>query len=332
LTGAEADSLDLLLTDTGGGVRIPNPLAPMMNLLRGIQPISLNWTRKQEGTYARFTGNSSFWYSAGLMHDLDVPDSLFVGRTEGERISKSASTKFKFSRSVNLDVKFDQTESKRKRPGQDARDFSQNWPDLGLSLTGIEKLGILGGGGKDALLRTSNINMTYKRSYSVNGETVIQSNPQTSVQVGPRWNLNFRNGLSASLSVNLTDKDTDTNATLTKTGRTSVNANVKHTFGAERLLAKLGLYKPGNPPKVNMTIDVTFSDDSVQRWLPLQDRTGEPNTITGSMRISVAPSFSYNITRNLSGSMRFNYGRDKIKESDTITQRYGLGVEATFTF
>jgi len=247
-------------------------------------------------------------------------------------VTKSASTKFKFSRSIYLDVQFDQTETKSKRPGQITRDFTQNWPDLGLSLSGIEKLGFLGGGDKDAVLRSSNLNMTYKKNYTVNGETAILSNPRTTVQLGPRWSMNFRSGLSASLNLNQTRDESEINATLTKTGRTSVSANLKHTFGAEKFLSKLGLYKPGNPPKVNMTVDVTFSDDSIQRWLPLQDRTGEPNTTTGAMRISVAPSFSYNITRNLSGSMRLNYGRDKIKESDTVTQRFGLGVEATFNF
>ena len=46
----------------------------------------------------------------------------------------------------------------------------------------------------------------------------------------------------------------------------------------------------------------------------------------------MVPSFSYNITRNLTGAMRMSYARDKVKESDTVTQRFGLGVEATFNF
>jgi len=330
---AEADTVASLFGEEGGGLRIPNPLSPLLDLARGIQPVQLSWTRKNEGAYNRFRGETTFWYDAGLTHELDAPDSLYVGRDLSERTTKKASTRFKFSRWMTLDVKYDISESRRVQAGGLAtRNYARNWPDLGFSLGGLEKWGIVGGGGADGPIRSSNVDVSYKKNRTINGQTATQSNPKETVQLGPRWNVTFRSGMTASLNVILTKDDTENNGSLTQTNRTSVTGQVRHSFGAEGLLSRLGLYKPGNSPKITMTVDVTVSDDSVNRWLPGEDRAGEPHTTTGTTRISVIPSFSYNITRNLTGSMRMNYGRDKVKESDTVTQRFGLGVEATFQF
>ncbi|HPF34573.1 MAG TPA: cell surface protein SprA [Candidatus Krumholzibacteria bacterium] len=330
---AQADTTASLFAEEGGGFRIPNPLSPLMDLMRGVQPIQLNWTSKDEGAYTRYRGATTFWYEAGLTTDLEAPDSLYVSRDVTERITKKASTRLKFSRNMTMDVKFDESETHRVQAGGLAtRTFNRSWPDLGFSLAGIEKWGIFGGGGADSPIRSSNLDLTYKRTSSVAGETATQSNPKETLQLGPRWSTTFRSGMTAQLNLVLTFDDNENNGSLTKTNRTAVNAQVRHSFGAEGILSKLGLYRPGNSPMVTMTVDVSVSDDSVQRWQPGVDREGEPNTVTGSSRISVVPSFSYNITRNLTGAMRMSYARDKVKESDTVTQRFGLGVEATFNF
>lgn len=330
---AEADTAASLFGEQGGGLRIPNPLSPLMDLARGIQPVQLGWTSKNEGAYNRFRGATTFWYEAGLTHELEVPDSLYVGRDISERTTKKASTRFKFSRWMTLDVKYDISESRRVQPGGLAtKNYARNWPDLGFSLGGLEKWGILGGGGADAAIRSSNLDVSYKKNNTINGQTATQSNPKETTQIGPRWTMNFRSGMTASLNVIMTRDNSENNGTLTRTSRTTVTTQVRHSFGAEGLLSRLGLYKPGNSPKINMTVDLTFSDDTVGRWLPGEDRGGEARTTTGATRISFIPSFSYNITRNLTGSMRMNYGRDRVKESDTVTQRFGLGVEATFSF
>jgi hypothetical protein len=79
-------------------------------------------------------------------------------------------------------------------------------------------------------------------------------------------------------------------------------------------------------------VNLAYSDNVTSRWQASQSRDDAPSTETGTSRISFEPKFSYNITRNLSGSMRLIYSRDKVKETDLVTQRFGLGLEATFVF
>ena len=57
-----------------------------------------------------------------------------------------------------------------------------------------------------------------------------------------------------------------------------------------------------------------------------------PNEPTGSNRLSVTPSFTYNITSNLSGSLRIKYSRSTTLQTDVTTSTMGLGIETTFAF
>jgi len=193
-------------------------------------------------------------------------------------------------------------------------------------------LGILGGGGNDGFLRSANFNVIYKKSEIVSGFTATDYNPQYKTQLSPRWSMTFRSGMSASLNVNVTTDESENSGSLNRTDRLLVSTVFKHSFNAEGILSRMGLYRPGNSPKINMDLDIQFSRDTTRRWQPQDDRAGDPNTETGMTRISVNPRFSYSITRNLSGAMRLTYARDTVRETSTVTQRFGLGVEATFTF
>ena len=331
---AEESGLDWDAAGTqGGGIRIPNPTGPLLEVLREIQDIQLSYTAKDAGSYNRVMPEISptFWYQAGLHHDTDIPDDLYTARNENTRTTKSGSTALKFSRWVSMDVKYNQTEGGRTNNGFTTGNKSKDWPDLQFLVSGIERLGLFGGG-SDGPLRSANFNVIYKESEMVSGFTATDYSPQTKTQISPRFSLTFRNGMSASLNVNVTRDETDNNGSLSRTGRFMVGTTFKHSFGAERFLSRLGLYKPGNSPKVNMDLDFQFSRDTTQRWQPQDSRDGDPTTETGMTKISVNPRFSYQITRNLSGAMRLIYARDVVRETDTITQRFGLGLEATFTF
>ena len=145
----------------------------------------------------------------------------------------------------------------------------------------------------------------------------------------PRWNVTFQSGMSGSINGGLTKDTSLTNGTETNANRFRVGLQLRHQFRAERLLAKLGLYKPGNQPVITMDLDLSYNVDRTTREVP--GRT-EPPAPTGQTRISFTPRFSYNVTRNLSGALNFHFSRSANLQTEQTTTSFGLGLEATFTF
>ena len=99
-------------------------------------------------------------------------------------------------------------------------------------------------------------------------------------------------------------------------------------FNAQSFLAKMGLYRPGSSQSVNMDVDLSYQKDRTQRINP----SGSPSAPTGLNRLSLNPRFSYQITRNLSGAVRFIFSRSNNVATSVTTTTFGLGVEATFVF
>ncbi len=46
--------------------------------LRELTPVKLTWTDKKTSSYARYTGDTPFWYKTGLTPQIDGGDSLAV--------------------------------------------------------------------------------------------------------------------------------------------------------------------------------------------------------------------------------------------------------------
>ena len=90
----------------------------------------------------------------------------------------------------------------------------------------------------------------------------------------------------------------------------------------------MGLYRPGNNPTITMDVDLNYGRDRNTRT----DQSGAEPVTSGMNRISINPRFSYNITRNLTGAMRFIYSRSGNIQSGQTTTTLGMGLEATFVF
>jgi len=150
--------------------------------------------------------------------------------------------------------------------------------------------------------------------------------------MAPRLNVTLQSGLSMSLNMTSSEDRNVTSGSLAVTNRFNTSLQIRHSFRAEGLLARLGLYRPGAQPSVSMDVDISYNRDSTSRWNPGMDFGGEPVTQIGNSRINVKPRFSYQITRNLSGAFRLVYSRDKADATDSVNTTFGLGMEATFVF
>ncbi|MCP4799948.1 MAG: cell surface protein SprA [bacterium] len=319
-------------SDGGRKINIPNPLNPLLYVLRKSNPVQISYSIKDESNYSRMLGETPFWYKVGIWDELDLPDSLYATSSLSDRSTISLSTNTKLGRWVTMDFKFNSMESGRSVGGNETRSTQKDWPDVRLSIGGVEKLRIFGGHDNDGIFRSSTIDMSFKKSTTVNGYTETVYNPKHTTVINPRWNMTFSNGMTTSLNVNYSSDNMEQNGTLSKGNRLNFSTQWRHSFSAERLLSKIGLYRPGVPPTVSMDLDLSFSRDATDRWMPGSNREGESDTQTGNTRMSINPRLSYQISRNLSGALRFLFSRDKIHESDTITTSLGIGVESTYVF
>ncbi len=235
------------------------------------------------------------------------------------------------NKNVGLDFKYGSNLSTQDRVGSRTQSSKLDWPDVSLSISGIEKWGIFGskeGDMNSGWFRSSNVNFSYKRSKVVNNYTATIYNPTVSTTISPRWTFNFHSGLTANLNSTITKSDALSNGVLTSTRKMRFGLQLKHQFRAQSLLAKLKLYKPGNNPTVNMDVDISYQRDQTDRVNP-GSRVSAP---TGQIRYSVNPRFSYQISRSLNGAVRFTFSKSKDMATDRTTTSLGLGVEATFVF
>ncbi len=311
-----------------------NPLVvfgPVLNVFRNMTPVKMTVSNKKNSSYSRLQQTAPFWYQAGFANTLDVADSLYAAMSFQDRNDLNISTSTKVNKNISMDFKYGKNSSSRDQVGSRTQSLKKNWPDVSLSISGIEKWGVFGfkdGDQNSGWFRSSNVNFSYKRSLTVNNYTATVYNPTTSTTMSPRWTFNFHSGLTANINSTITKSDALSNGVLTTTNKLRIGLQLKHQFRAQSLLAKLKLYKPGNNPTVNMDVDISYQRDKTDRLNP-GSKVSAP---TGQVRYSVNPRFSYQISRSLNGAVRFNFSKSKDVATDRTTTSFGLGVEATFVF
>jgi len=134
--------------------------------------------------------------------------------------------------------------------------------------------------------------------------------------------------LTATLNASLNNSESITNGVSTINNKLRLGLQVRHSFDAQTFLAKMGLYRPGSSQSVTMDVDLSYLKDRNERINP-----GRPAAQpTGTDRYSLNPRFSYQITKNLSGAVRFIFSRSKNIASGQTTTSLGMGLEATFVF
>nr|MEE4268191.1 cell surface protein SprA [Candidatus Krumholzibacteria bacterium] len=301
-----------------------------LNPIRNITPVKVTYSDRRASSYNRMQTMPSFWYQTGLANTASVADSLYVSSSFQERQVLDLSTTSKLAKNLSLDMKFSNSVSLKEQVSSRSKSYQQDWPDASINLTGIEKWGLLGGSSdpNSGWFRSSTFNFSYKRSKTVNNMTSISYNPAVNTAINPRLTFNFHSGMSATLTATISKDDALNNGILTETRRNRYSMQLRHQFRAQKMLARLGLYRPGSNPTINMDVDVTYQNDKTQRFNP----GSSSSTPTGTKRWSTNPRFSYQVSRNLSGALRFIFSYNKNLATNQSTTSLGLGLEATFVF
>ncbi len=319
------------VTSAGGGGFGPRALVdPFISVLRNTSPLKVTLTRRRNSNYVRLLDPATFWYEAGFNSELDVDAARFAAHGFDEQESVTLATNTRVTRQLSLDLKYSNNNSRREQVGSESRSLHTEWPDVQFSLTGIEKWRLLGGGKKegDGWFRSSSFNVGYKRSLTVNNFTATVYSPTYSTTIQPRWSFTFPSGLSATLNANLKWDDVRGNGVTTTTNQSRYGLQVRHQFKAEQFLAKMGLYRPGSSQNVTLDVDLSYQKDRTDRVNPGLADTAP----TGQKRLSLDPRFTYQISKNLNGAIRFKFARSSNIATGQHSTTLGLGVEATFVF
>jgi len=311
---------------------VPTPrdlVEPVLKVLRGFDPISLSLVRTRASGYGRLTGDvPGLGYQLGFVTEPDLPDSLYAVLRQTENQTFNLSTRTRMARDISLDIKYGLNTSTQKTLDTQTWNYSQDWPDLRLGWTGLEKMGIFGGRADDreaGWFRSSSIDVAYKHTKSVPNYT----DPRRSTTVTPRWNMTFHSGMSLTLNTSLSNENQVASGVTTDTRRMQLGLQLQHEIQAQAFLAKLGLYQPGNQPTMNVSLDIRFNRNTTDRIVPgaTFDQAQQ-----GTQSLSVQPRASYNINRNLSGAFSLNFSQNKNLATDLKTTTIGIGLEATFVF
>ncbi|MDY0109206.1 MAG: hypothetical protein RBT60_04665 [Candidatus Krumholzibacteria bacterium] len=308
-------------------------IEPFCSLLRGFDPVSMSLVRSRTSGFSRYTGDVPGWpYRFGFDTEPELDEDLYAALRLTENQRFDLSTKTRMTKDISLDVKYALNTSTQKTQDSQSWNLTQDWPDLRLGVTGLEKLKLFGGRADDrdaGWFRSSSFDVSYRHSKSVPNYTLSFYSPRRSTTITPRWSMTFHSGMALTLNGSISNENQVASGVITDTRRLQAGLQLQHEFQAQRFLAKLGLYQPGNQPTVNMSVDLRFSRNTTDREVP---GATFAQAQQGNQNISLQPRFSYNINRNLSGAFSLNYSQTKNLATDLKTTTFGLGLEATFVF
>lgn len=318
---------------TGKNLSPRDLVEPLLGILRRIEPVSFSFSNRQTSGFSRFTGESlGLAYRLGFDANPDPPDSLFAARRLTDSQKLDLSTKTRISQDIALDVKYGLVRSTQESLDSKTSTYDQNWPDLRLAVTGLQKLRLFGGNPQDPTagwFRSSSLDVSYRHSKNVPNYTETFFNPRRSTTIAPSWSMTLQSGMSLTLNGSLSTENQVTSGVITDTRRIQAGLQVQHDFRAQAFLAKLGLYKPGQPPTLKMTLDLRLSRSTLDREVP---GATYPQAQQGTQMLAVQPRFSYKINNNLSGAFSLNFSQNRNLATDLKTTTFGLGLEATFVF
>jgi hypothetical protein len=187
------------------------------------------------------------------------------------------------------------------------------WPKIGISWTGLERLGLM-----NRFIGTSTLNINFTRRQSINETFEI-----TSYKVSPNWILIWKNTLNSTLSMSYSqeNKDIKNQQMWNKSWSASINLRYdisgKKGFGIP--LPFLGDKKIKFKSKLTSNLVIAYS-------------TSESYNSPTMSTLRVAPMFTYGFSKAMTGNLSINYSRTAGGIYGYINQQVGVHATANFEF
>jgi len=314
-------------------------LRPVASLLREIQPVRVSYNLQNNTSYQHAADRAVWLYRLAFVNDPgvggagskfdangDPVDDNYSSFRKTRKNRLNLSTQTRLSRNIRLDLTYTRNWGENSSNLQStARDLSLEWPVLTLNFQNVQNWKIFGN-----LFSMSTIDFTYRNTSSIRGQTATnEGTPRRTRSIQPRWNVRFKNDLSANLNVNFTEDRAQSAGKDNVTNRISVNMQFSKSFDAHGALGFLRFGKAGTGSTIDATLDLSFDQRKSARRL----ENNREDQVTGNRTITIRPRFNYQFSRALNAGMDLSYSRNKdLGNTQNGSTSFGIGFNATFTF
>jgi hypothetical protein len=284
-----------------------------------VEPIKSSIRIDDRSSYQRLYDRASMAYRFGFDRGSGVIGSSCTEdecspENEPNRASKRINLDLRsgidLTNNISADVRFNIARRAEEADSRLTESEDMTWPDIAVNWKGLENWGPLKG-----FVKSSNFTINYIRKTS-KSITVDRQD----YALSPNWSLTWKNTLSTNLSFSYS-KQTKIEKKQEIWDQTwSSNLELRYDIKGSK-----GISIPGLGSRLSFESNLTTV-------LNLGYSSTESYNLPASTVLTVAPRFTYTFSRNISGSLTFNYKRMAGGRYGYINHEVGLHASAEFKF
>ncbi|MCD6379278.1 hypothetical protein J7M07_02375 [bacterium] len=305
--------------DTTGGKVVDKLIIvkKFLDLMGRVSPINTRIDLAKSSSYQQLYDRAGIGYQLGLTDE----SGAFGATGEEEKIpvsllkkfSLNMDTKVDITANLNLDIGYNISSNFRESNGRKNETRNILWPKIGLSWTGLERLGLI-----NRFIEISTLSLNFTRRQSIS-----ETFNNTLYKVSPNWILIWKNTLNSTISMSYSqeNKDIKNQQMWNKSWSASINLRYdisgKKGFGIP--LPFLGGKKIKFKSKLTSNLAIAYS-------------TSESYNSPAMSTLRVAPMFTYGFSQAITGSLSINYSRTAGGIYGYINQQVGVHATANVEF
>lgn len=306
---------------------------PFGGFFANLRPLTASWQQQKQSSYQHVNGRADALYRFGFNQEPDfsridpvVPDGQDFSTNSLQTTRQlRLNTQSQMTKSLRVDLSYSRRTTVRDGTRGLGEDRSVEWPNVSLRVSRVHEWKYL-----KNWLNSSNIDVSYKKTETIQNATASTATfPRVAWTLQPRWTFRLNSGLDTNLNVTISDDRAENTQSFQFNRQARVNLRLQQSFDATGRLAFLRFGQKGTGTTIDMNVDLTYSR---QRNFREDKASGEKSQERGSNRWSLSPRFTYQFSRNLRGSMRFELSRSRDIARDATTTTLGLFLEGTLTF
>ena len=309
-----------------------SPLQPIRSVFGKLQDIQTTFSFDRGASLSRVVGDAGMGFKSGFSEATaaDLERISGANATTSRRYSTRASTAFRPSNTLTVDVRGDHSLSFADQSFGQRRTEKIQWPDLQGRWVDLHRLLRL-----DRALTSLTVRSGYSHVMDEDGpiDAAVERTIKTDT-FGPilGWDFVFRNGVRASLTSSLTRASTiDARVYGVTRDKQTTNSDVRLT---KNFPAAKGIKLPFSkktvrlPNDLNLNLTCSFTGDR-----QIVSRSGERKyTESDTKGLKVGSGTTYNFSRSITGGFNFEYRQNDDRKLGIKRRGITVDFNAGFSF